>query len=412
MVDVAPEPDASNQTEADGKSAHMPSEVRASPLASLATVSRATAGSNAAVEPSASDTNDAAQLGPVIASAPNEQGNVEAVSVTSVERPHEPQIAAVLQQPEVCPKEANALSEQCSATIDEAQPRSGAGDADRCGELSPGSESDGSSNDEHEDEEEEEEDPWSAAWTSKDQEDWQLDDNRDYYAALKIPRDGKVTIHRVLGAYHRYAPRVHPHNVQAARGFPKDPEQAASVRRHALKTFWLITEAYLVLKDDERRRIYTECGMKGLRASEACYEHPVFEQDPFHIYDHFYGGEDEVIRDFLLMNGRPDPNGSSDEDDDENRGNVKWHRASVQSAEAEPSAEATEALVPSAEAADSESDGSPEECANSAPNPPQAATVAESPKIPVKESGDERQARRWRFWTGVMGVKSKKQRLQ
>lgn len=156
-------------------------------------------------------------------------------------------------------------------------------------------------------------------WTEEDEDQWRQESNRDYYSVLGLPAGGgsSFSVSRVRHAYHRLARKIYPliHGRQGCKGFgrsavPADP----AARRQAEMRFWLVTEAYLVLKDPERRRIYGECGMVALRKSEACYEQSVFDQDAFEVYEVFFRGDDPEDRDFLLMNGQPRDSSESDSD--------------------------------------------------------------------------------------------------
>jgi len=158
---------------------------------------------------------------------------------------------------------------------------------------------------------------WAYHWTSEDEEQWQTDPTRDYYKALGLPRNSaRITISRIRACYHKLAPKLHPQNAylswRRASNFGDCAEQESAMAAYetAVRHFWLVSEAYLVLKDPERRRIYDECGLAGLRQSEKCYEESVLDKDAFEVYDSFFNGDDPDDRDFLLMNGRP-------EDDDE-----------------------------------------------------------------------------------------------
>eukprot|EP00439_Symbiodinium_sp_Y106_P081362 s856_g20.t1 len=118
-------------------------------------------------------------------------------------------------------------------------------------------------------------------WTADDEEEWQKDTHRDYYEALGLTRsDGtSISASRVRAAYHRMVQKWHPNFQSIEKSGSCDHENGPQRTRHeVLRRFWLITEAYLVLKDPERRRIYDDCGFAHFKQSEACYQEPVFEQ--------------------------------------------------------------------------------------------------------------------------------------
>ncbi|CAJ1442991.1 unnamed protein product, partial [Effrenium voratum] len=144
-------------------------------------------------------------------------------------------------------------------------------------------------------------------WTAEDDELWENETDRDYYSALELPRIS-LSSSRVRAAYHRVVQKWHPDAGYRQRG-----DRPPLDRRAVLRRFWLINEAYLVLTDPERRRIYDECGFKGFKQSESCYADPVFEKDAFQVYEDFFNGTDPEARDFLLMNGS---GGSSESEDD------------------------------------------------------------------------------------------------
>ncbi|CAE7653734.1 Dnajb3 [Symbiodinium sp. CCMP2456] len=154
-------------------------------------------------------------------------------------------------------------------------------------------------------------------WTADDEDEWQKDTHRDYYEALGLTRsDGmSISASRVRAAYHRMVQKWHPDFQSIETPGSCDQENGPQRTRHeVLRRFWLITEAYLVLKDPERRRIYDECGFAHFKQSEACYQEPVFEQDAYQVYEDFFNGTDPEARDFLLMNGGVADSGSESDD--------------------------------------------------------------------------------------------------
>eukprot|EP00435_Cladocopium_sp_Y103_P061013 s999_g22.t1 len=119
-------------------------------------------------------------------------------------------------------------------------------------------------------------------WTAEDDETWDAENDRDYYAALELGRAPSISSSRVRAAYHKLVQRWHPYNgTWHLEGDTADDsvDHVKVGRRAALRRFWAISEAYLVLADPERRRIYDECGFKGLKQSESCYAESVFEKD-------------------------------------------------------------------------------------------------------------------------------------
>eukprot|EP00933_Yihiella_yeosuensis_P025692 TRINITY_DN19928_c0_g1_i1.p1 TRINITY_DN19928_c0_g1~~TRINITY_DN19928_c0_g1_i1.p1 ORF type:complete len:416 (+),score=128.14 TRINITY_DN19928_c0_g1_i1:73-1248(+) len=159
---------------------------------------------------------------------------------------------------------------------------------------------------------------WLSSWTAEDQSEWDNSKERDYFAALGLSKNREVTVDRVRSSYHRLTNKWHPRNARRMMA-GSGHEAWHDACRTCLRKFWLITEAYLVLKDPDRRRIYQECGFLGLRASEQYYENSIFDEDAFEVYEHFFSGADPEIRDYLLLNGPPGDDSEEDDDsDDEN----------------------------------------------------------------------------------------------
>jgi len=187
---------------------------------------------------------------------------------------------------------------------------------------------------------------WLADWTQEDEARWRAEPERDYYAALGLPRSGSspASGSRVRAAFHRLAVKWHPWNVWNRSQPLNDKNCTASCIREALVRFWTVTEAYLVMKDAERKRIYDECGLAALRKSESYYEEPLFEKDAFEVYDSFFSGEDPEDREFLLMNGGGQVEWSDDEGyasvsehEDDNEDKLDFAREAMNAAQADAS---------------------------------------------------------------------------
>mmetsp|Transcript_19027 Transcript_19027/g.36618 ORF Transcript_19027/g.36618 Transcript_19027/m.36618 type:complete len:284 (-) Transcript_19027:11-862(-) len=134
-------------------------------------------------------------------------------------------------------------------------------------------------------------------------------DPKDLYQILGIsPRE--VNADRVRAAYHRRVVHAFPDHEEGQIESESCPtKKAAMERKEAL--FSELTIAYLVLKDDELRRIYDTHGYDGAERSENYMENSVFEQDPYEVYERFFEGEDAGDRQYLLMNA-DDPHAADD----------------------------------------------------------------------------------------------------
>jgi DnaJ-class molecular chaperone len=126
----------------------------------------------------------------------------------------------------------------------------------------------------------------------EDYEELEALDELDLYAILGVtrPAGGSASIaggeSRIRAAYHKTAAQTYRRLERCPEYGPRYLEVSRLFRRIAV--------AYLVLKDRERRRIYTENGYTALVTSETYEEESVFEADAFEVYEHFFGGTDEV----------------------------------------------------------------------------------------------------------------------
>jgi DnaJ-class molecular chaperone len=116
----------------------------------------------------------------------------------------------------------------------------------------------------------------------------------DPYHVLAIPADAVAD--RIRAAFHRLSVKFYNRNENR---------------------FSQVALAYSILKNDEFREVLDKNGIEGLRRSESLSETSVFDVDPYEVYDSFFDGSDEEVRQYLLLHG---PNALSDEDEDENEG--------------------------------------------------------------------------------------------
>ncbi|HHF98552.1 MAG TPA: molecular chaperone DnaJ [Candidatus Aerophobetes bacterium] len=103
---------------------------------------------------------------------------------------------------------------------------------------------------------------------------------RDYYEILGVPRDASPE--EIKKAYRRLAIKYHPDRN------PDNPKEAE-------EKFKEIAEAYKVLSDPEKRRIYDQYGHAGLEAGVGAGAEGGgfgFDFDPFKIFEEVFGGED------------------------------------------------------------------------------------------------------------------------
>mmetsp|Transcript_1755 Transcript_1755/g.2029 ORF Transcript_1755/g.2029 Transcript_1755/m.2029 type:complete len:223 (-) Transcript_1755:411-1079(-) len=122
----------------------------------------------------------------------------------------------------------------------------------------------------------------------------------DLYKALGLKKEGKINGDRVRSAYSKLSYRFYPQN-------DGDCE----------KKFYQATLAFMVLRDEELRRIYDTVGYMGLQKCEEYSEYSLFSMCPYEVHDDFYNGKDPEDKEWLLLNGPhaiSDDEGSDDTD--------------------------------------------------------------------------------------------------
>mmetsp|Transcript_913 Transcript_913/g.1532 ORF Transcript_913/g.1532 Transcript_913/m.1532 type:complete len:432 (-) Transcript_913:519-1814(-) len=126
----------------------------------------------------------------------------------------------------------------------------------------------------------------------------------DLYGALGLTRPANGELHgggsRIRAAFHQVIVRFSPTMEQDDYATPEEYADAVRDFRRA-------SVAFVVLRDEERRRIYDACGFLGLRSAEVYQQDNVFEMDAWSIREHFFSGEDGEDREYLLLNGSEAP---------------------------------------------------------------------------------------------------------
>lgn len=144
----------------------------------------------------------------------------------------------------------------------------------------------------------------------------------DLHAALHVVAAEEGATHggdsRLFSCFHTFAKRAWD-SVVASQAYeesqPDDDVQDEVLTsfdeeayRSAVIRFRRMCLALIILRDPERRRIYSSGGYDGLVASEAFQEESVFEIDAFRVFQAFYRGEDAAsgredpeVRQFLLL---------------------------------------------------------------------------------------------------------------
>ena len=116
---------------------------------------------------------------------------------------------------------------------------------------------------------------------------------KDYYKELGVPRDADAAA--LKKAYRKLAVKWHP---------DKNPDN----QKAAEDKFKLISEAYEVLSDEEKRKIYDQFGEDGLKGGMGGGGMPAgfggfSAGDPHKIFEEMFGGEDPFAALFGQMGG-------------------------------------------------------------------------------------------------------------
>lgn len=114
-------------------------------------------------------------------------------------------------------------------------------------------------------------------------------DGCDLHELLGVPKgkDGGTVggASRLRSAYHRQLLKWHPDTLKwtPSSGCPR-----VQAYRKAKRRFRQVCVAYAILMDEDRRRIYCDHGVAGLKKSEAYQEENIFELDPWEACERFF----------------------------------------------------------------------------------------------------------------------------
>lgn len=126
------------------------------------------------------------------------------------------------------------------------------------------------------------------------------------YGALGLSKGFSGGATRVRARYHKAVGSRRRGRARYRAACEGDQQALLQVRQAAA--------AFLVLKDDERRRVYDEHNFEQLARAEGLMEVSALEACPFETADNFFAGEDEGDRDYLLLNSDSVPSDSEDEE--------------------------------------------------------------------------------------------------
>ena len=159
-------------------------------------------------------------------------------------------------------------------------------------------------------------------------------DSCDLHELLGVPKgqDGGTVggPSRLRSAYHRQLLKWHPDTL---RWTPSSGCPRVQAYRKAKRRFRQVCVAYAILMDEDRRRIYCDHGVTGLKKSEAYQEENVFELDPWEACERFFEAEDPDDREYFLLNGNAQLSDEDDDDDaDEDEDEEEIARAAVAAA--------------------------------------------------------------------------------